>query len=198
MTTVAVRVSDCRRIDPSLRRARVVLVLVIGPLFFVGSEFTAAGQSADRPVRSSVMALESSIGKINAADDDPVQSTEPLDLSFDDLKFDIAKGVDFQESMLTAAIKKLDGRKVRLRGFVRPGYKQSGIKNFVLVRDNQQCCFGPGAALYDCVMVKMADDAALEFTVRPICVVGTLQLKNYVGKDGKTWAIFRMNDTRQE
>jgi hypothetical protein len=130
--------------------------------------------------------------------DAPVDLTEILDLSFDNLKFDIEKGADFKESMLTDELKKLDGRQIRIRGFIRPGFKQSGIKAFVLVRDNQECCFGPGAALYDCVMVKMAEDQSVEFTVRPITVVGTMQLKKYIGKDKKVWAIFRLNETRQE
>lgn len=125
-------------------------------------------------------------------------TAEPIDTSFDDLKFDIEKGAAYKPSMLTDEIKKLDGKTIRLRGFVRPGFKQNGIKQFVLVRDNQECCFGPGAALYDCVMVKMADDQSIDFTVRPISVVGTLYLKEFVGKDKKVWAIFRMKDAKQD
>lgn len=123
---------------------------------------------------------------------------QPIDISFDDLKFDIEKGATYKPSMLTAAIKNLDGKQIRLRGYVKPGFKQSGIMNFVLVRDNQECCFGPGAALYDCVMVKMAEGQAIDFTVRPISLVGTLYLKEFIGKDKKVWAIYRMKDARQE
>jgi hypothetical protein len=125
-------------------------------------------------------------------------SGDPIDLSFDNLKFDLAKGAEFKPELLTDEIKKLDGKQIRLRGYVRPGFKQSGIKNFVLVRDNQECCFGPGAALYDCVMVKMAEDQAIDFTVRPITIVGKFQIKEYIGKDKKTWAIYRMTESRQE
>jgi hypothetical protein len=128
----------------------------------------------------------------------PTRPGEPIDLTFDDLKFDIEKGADYKPSMLTDSIKQLDGQTVRLRGFVRPSFKQTGIKNFILVRDNQECCFGPGAALYDCVMVKMADDLSIDFTVRPVSMVGTLYLKEFIGKDKKVWAIFRMKDARQE
>ncbi len=125
-------------------------------------------------------------------------AAEPIDLSFDDLKFEIEKGAAYKPSMLTDEIRKLDGKKIRLRGFVRPGFKQNGIKQFVFVRDNQECCFGPGAALYDCVMVKMADEQSIDFTVRPISLVGTLYVKEFIGKDKKVWAIFRMKDAAQE
>lgn len=171
--------------------------VVLGLVSFCGLVSTRACQSSEP--ETSDAARETAIRE--PVRDEPEAGEDPnqiLDLSFDDLKFDIEKGGEFKESMLTAELKKLDGRQVRIRGFMRPGFKQSGIKAFVLVRDNQECCFGPGAALYDCVMIKMAEGQAIDFTVRPISVVGKMQLKKYIGKDGKVWAIFRMSETRQE
>lgn len=170
---------------------------VVGCCLLAPSPCAWARQSVE-PAEGDGVAVTRTADEASPTRDDPATPAEPREVNFDDLKFDIAIGAEFKETMLTEAIKKLDGAKVRIRGFVRPGFKQSGIKNFVLVRDNQECCFGPGAALYDCVMVKMAADQSIDFTVRPICVVGTLQIKKYVGKDGKVWAIYRLNDTRQE
>ena len=198
MTISAVCLAECRCLAGRPRGARAVLFLVTVLWCFAAIESSSARQSSDPTSGTSVATSEPSVPPVKTGGNNPDKAGEPLELTFDNLKFDIEKGADFQESMLTEAIKKLDGQQVRLRGFVRPGFKQSGIKNFILVRDNQQCCFGPGAALYDCVMVKMSDGLAIDFTVRPICVVGTLQVKKYVGKDGKVWAIFRLNDTRQE
>ncbi len=48
----------------------------------------------------------------------------------------------------------MNKKNVRVRGFILPSFQQSGITQFVLVRDNQECCFGPGAALHDCVVVR--------------------------------------------
>ena len=42
----------------------------------------------------------------------------------------------------------------------------------VLVRDNLECCFGPGAALYDCVMVRMNPGKTTNFSIRPVTVEG--------------------------
>ncbi len=198
MITSVVCLVLCRRFDRRPAGLRAGLSLIALLWCFTPTGLNAARQSPDPPAETSVAINGSEVVKSNPRLDEPLKPGEPRELSFDDLKFDIEKGAEFKESMLTEGLKKLDGQKVRLRGFVRPGFKQSGIKNFVLVRDNQECCFGPGAALYDCVMVKMSEDQAIEFTVRPITVVGTMQLKKYIGKDKKVWAIFRLNDTRLE
>jgi len=79
----------------------------------------------------------------------------PYDKTFDDLRFDIKPGGKFQRSMLTKEIEALNGQRIRIRGYILPTPQKNGIKEFVLVRDNQECCFGPGAALYDCILVEM-------------------------------------------
>lgn len=115
-------------------------------------------------------------------------------LTFDDLKFGIEVGEAFQREMLTENLLRLDGLKIRIRGYIKPSFKQSGLEKFVFVRDNQECCFGPGAALYDCILVEMAKNRATDFSVRPVAVVGRFYLQEYTGPDGNVWAIFRMRD----
>lgn len=121
-------------------------------------------------------------------------SSEVLDLTFDDIKFDMEVGEEFQKSMLTPEIKDLNKREIRIRGFIKPSFKQTGLTKFVLVRDNQTCCFGPTAALYDCVLVELASGKETEFTIRPIAIRGTFYFKSYKGPDGNIWAIYRMKD----
>ncbi len=69
------------------------------------------------------------------------------EITFDTIKFDIEPGDPFTPDMLPEEIEKLFGKRVRIRGYIYPPFQQSGIKQFVLVRDNMECCFGPGAAL---------------------------------------------------
>jgi hypothetical protein len=114
------------------------------------------------------------------------------DITFDDIKFEMEKGGKFTRSMLTPAIEALDGQSVRLRGFILPSFQQTGIKQFVLVRDNMECCFGPGAALYDCVYVEMAPGKSADFTIYPVAVEGVFHVKEWVGPDGKHLAIYSM------
>ena len=123
------------------------------------------------------------------------------EITFDDLKFDIEKDAPFQREMLTKKIEQLHGRKVKLRGYILPStlFKETDIKQFVLVRDNQECCFGPGAALYDCVMVEMVDGNTADFVTRPVTVKGTFKIHEYPypggkGPNGSThFAVFRID-----
>jgi hypothetical protein len=123
---------------------------------------------------------------------------EPKELTFDDLVFEMEKGGQFERSMLTEKITQMNGERIRIRGFIRPAFKETGISKFVFVRDNQECCFGPGAALYDCILVELAGDKTTDYTVRPITVLGTLYLKEFKGPDGNIWAIYRMKNASVE
>ena len=123
-----------------------------------------------------------------------LQAQDVKDLTFDDVKFEMEADDTFRDEMLTDAIRELHGQRIRIRGYIRPGVKNSDIQKFVFVRDNQECCFGPGAMLYDAMLVKMESGGALDFTVRPITIEGTFVIKSFEGPDGKIWAIYRMMD----
>lgn len=124
------------------------------------------------------------------------------DINFDDLKFDIEKDEAFSDEKLNEDVEELDGRNVKLRGYILPAtiFNTKNIDRFVLVRDNQECCFGPGAALYDCVIVEMQGDRKAEFSVLPVTVEGKFEIdtKSYkyppgAGPRGAThMAIFRI------
>jgi hypothetical protein len=115
------------------------------------------------------------------------------DLVFDDVKFEMKKGEPFQRTMLSEKIERLDGERIRIRGYILPSFQQSGITQFVLVRDNLQCCFGPGAALYDCILVEMVQGKSTSYTVRPVAVEGVFQIKPLIGPDGKHLAVYHLD-----
>ncbi|MEQ1906034.1 MAG: hypothetical protein ABL888_17740, partial [Pirellulaceae bacterium] len=115
-------------------RKFVSLLAVITAL----SLFGQVGLTQDR--------LATTSAKIKSAQEDAKPSV--IDVNFDDIKFEMKVGSKFQEEMLTDKIRGYDGKTLRIRGFIRPSFSQSGLKKFVFVRDNQECCFGPGAALY--------------------------------------------------
>ncbi len=117
---------------------------------------------------------------------------KPKDITFDDIKFDMEKGAPFTRSMLPEKVEKLAEQPIRIRGYILPSFQQKGIKQFVLVRDNMECCFGPGAALYDCILVEMAPGKSASFTVRPVSVEGKFEVSEFLGPDGKHLAIYRL------
>jgi|688.fasta_scaffold00925_18 hypothetical protein len=120
--------------------------------------------------------------------------------TFDDLKFEIERGGAFQEEMLTDAIRSLNKKTMRIRGYILPTsvFQQKGIKQFVLVRDNQECCFGPGAMIYDCIIVEMQEGRTADFATRPVTVQGRFEIdpNSYrYSPDGDHYAIFRIKAT---
>jgi hypothetical protein len=117
---------------------------------------------------------------------------KPYDKTFDDLRFNMTVGEHFERPMLTKGIEEMDGHKIRIRGYILPTPQKHGIKEFVLVRDNQECCFGPGAALYDCILVQMKQGNSADFTIRPIAVDGTFNV-HVTELGGKQLAVYQMD-----
>jgi hypothetical protein len=117
----------------------------------------------------------------------------PFDKTFDDIKFTMEVGEAFQRKMLTPAIEAMIGQRIRIRGYILPTAQQRGFKQFVLVRDNQECCFGPGAALVDCIFVEMQPGKTAEFSIRPVAVLGTFAIQEIIGPDGKHLAIYHLD-----
>lgn len=83
-------------------------------------------------------------------------------------------------------IAKLEGQKVFIKGYMRPGTHYSdagsavgnGIRTFLLVRDNNQCCFGDISTVkyYDQVAVAMATKERLSYNPRLFRMGGTLRV----------------------
>lgn len=123
----------------------------------------------------------------------PPRPGEPRELTFDDIKFDMEKGAAFTRDLLPKRVTSLEEERIRIRGYILPSFQQTGLTQFVLVRDNMECCFGPGAALYDCIVVRMRPGKSTNFSIRPVAVAGTFRLQELRGPDGKHLAIYAMD-----
>lgn len=121
----------------------------------------------------------------------PAAQLPIVNKTFDDLNFDIEPDEPFEREMLTAEIEALGGRRIRIRGYIYPTMQRDGIKQFILVRDNQECCFGPGAALYDCIRVEMVPGATARFSTKPVAVEGEFLIDPFEFA-GVTRAVFLM------
>lgn len=128
-----------------------------------------------------------------AARGDDKKPKRPKNITFDDIKFEMKKGAPFKRKMLTKKIEELNKKPIKIRGYILPSFQQNGIKQFVLVRDNMECCFGPGAALYDCILVEMIAGKSTSFTVRPVSVTGKFTVSEFKDPDGKHLAIYRLD-----
>lgn len=117
------------------------------------------------------------------------------DISFDDVKLELEKNEDYGRDVLTDRVLELEGKRVVIRGYMLPSFQRSGIEKFVLVRDNQECCFGPGAKLYDSMIVMMAEGESVEYSTRPIALEGTFRVKA-MKLGGTLAAIYQLKDAR--
>ena len=117
----------------------------------------------------------------------------PRDISFDDIKLDLKKGDPFSRDLLPTRVTALETTPIRIRGYILPSFQQTGLTQFVLVRDNMECCFGPGALLHDCVVVRMKPGKTASFSIRPVAVTGTFRVEELRGPDGRHLAIYALD-----
>jgi len=117
----------------------------------------------------------------------------PREITFDDIKLEMQKGDPFTRDLLPKRVTVLERQPVRIRGYILPSFQQAGLTQFVLVRDNQECCFGPGAALHDCIVVRMRPGRTANFSIRPVAVAGTFRVDELRGPDGRHLAIYALD-----
>lgn len=151
--------------------------------------FAAASAQAEEPAAETAKPISSTAKALKTGGE----------ISFDDIKLDIDKDGKFEKKLLTDQVKTLDGKSIAIKGYLLPTsvFQQKGIKQFVLVRDNKECCFGPGAAIHDCIVIDMVDGATADFTTRPIEVHGKFEVDTdtYRYPDGQYFAIYHMKAT---
>ncbi len=89
-------------------------------------------------------------------------------------------------------LKELDGKRIRVRGFMFPPFQDTDIRGFVLARDNQICCFGRTAKEYDLVEIFMRKGVSTHYIQnRPFDVVGVFRIKSEIEKYS---AMYEMED----
>ncbi len=74
-------------------------------------------------------------------------------------------------------LKELDGKTIRIRGFMYPTFVATGLTEFVLARDNGICCFVRQPKVYDIIGVVMADGETTDYIAnRPFDVEGIFRI----------------------
>ena len=71
----------------------------------------------------------------------------------------------------------LEGRDVLLKGYIYPGKQQHGLVQFLLVRDQGDCCFGGNPKITDRVLVQLAEPTGIDFTPRLTKVAGRFRVQ---------------------
>jgi len=70
----------------------------------------------------------------------------------------------------------LNGKKILIKGYVFPGQRQSGITQFLLVRDQGDCCFGGNPKVTDRILVQLKDPKGFDFSGKLFKVAGEFHI----------------------
>ena len=121
-----------------------------------------------------------------------------LRVTFDDL--DLLKVMNAEPVPVDVAeqmpqwLKDLDGKRIRIRGFMYPPPLEEGLRGFVLARDNQICCFGRDPKRYDLIDVFMRDGVTTKYIQnRSFDVVGMFRIQPEEA-GGKLYQLYVLED----
>lgn len=113
-------------------------------------------------------------------------------ISYDDLDLPMEPDTLFQDWMLTQRVRDLDGKRVRITGFMLPTYQSRQIRQFILLRE-KECPYGPGGQAHHVIAVTL-QQASARYTDSAITVEGILFVRPFTGDNDKTWAVYALDD----
>jgi hypothetical protein len=83
------------------------------------------------------------------------------------------------------SVKALNGKRLFLKGYMRPGSQDRNIDNFLLVRDNGACCFGSSLpAAWDMVHVKLKEPLLVDYHTGVFKMAGTFRVTDETAPGG--------------
>lgn len=95
---------------------------------------------------------------------------------YDRISFRMLKDDDDTPLPFSEQAEALDGQKVFLKGFVRPGNKRKNLKDFILVGDFGSCCFGGSPKITDVVAISIQGDERINYSFRVRKIAGVFRL----------------------
>lgn len=141
-------------------------------------------------------------GGSEPASDEPVRDPEfrregpeeALRVSFDDIDMlRILKVEKVPADVMTRLpdwLRKLNGQKVRIRGFMYPAFEDTGLRGFTFVRD-ENCFYGQNANVFHFAEVTMRKGKTADYiNGRPFDVVGVFRL----GEEAERGQLYALDD----
>jgi|SRR4051812_26964733 hypothetical protein len=118
---------------------------------------------------------------------------------YERISFGTMKPDELQERsglVVPPEVQALEGKQVFIKGFIRPDSitVPHGIDRFLLVRDNNQCCFGDLTKIkyYDQILVSMVGNHRLDYTQGVVRIGGTLHVEPQYAEPGAPKPVFSL------
>lgn len=90
-----------------------------------------------------------------------------------------------------------DKKNVFLKGYMYPTRQTKGLKSYILVKDNGDCCFGGQPDVKDMILVEMQGDKSVDFYAGLVSVSGEFQAEAPT-KAGDLRPIYQLKGTHFE
>ena len=118
---------------------------------------------------------------------------------YERISFESLKPTELQErggKAVPPEILALEGKRVFIKGFIRPGSApvRTGIDRFLLVRDNNQCCFGDLSKVnyFDQMAVQITSSHRVEDTLNILRMGGILEINEQNLALGQGYPVFSL------
>jgi hypothetical protein len=102
---------------------------------------------------------------------------------YDRISFETLKPNELEERggvLIPPEVQAMAGKHIFIKGYIRPGSApvRTGIDRFLLVRDNNQCCFGDLSKVkyFDQMAVQITNSQRVEDTLQVLRMGGTLEI----------------------
>ncbi|QDT32710.1 hypothetical protein [Thalassoglobus polymorphus] len=82
------------------------------------------------------------------------------------------------QSSLHPDVLDMEGKDIFLKGYIYQTGKMKGLGSFILVKDNQDCCFGASPALTDRVGVVMAPGKEIDYKAGKVAIAGKFRIND--------------------
>ncbi|MFN9373565.1 MAG: hypothetical protein ACK6D3_16920 [Planctomycetaceae bacterium] len=132
----------------------------------------------------------------------PEGAEQALRITYDDL--DLLKWLQMDPvtpdcvEKMPEWLRGLNGKKVRLRGFMKPHEISTGFRRFIFVKDTGLCCFGPAGKIYDLIQVTLLKGTTTDYIeLTPFDVIGTFRIEVAALDDTQeVYELFHIDDAR--
>ncbi|MCA9051242.1 MAG: hypothetical protein KDA89_21040 [Planctomycetaceae bacterium] len=111
----------------------------------------------------------------------PESAGKAIRLSYDDI--DLLKILNMEPVPPDAPkhfpgwLNELDGKRIRIRGFMYPTFEATGLEAFTMARDNGICCFVRQPKIYDIIAIRLAKGETTDYIEgKPFDVEGTFRI----------------------
>lgn len=99
------------------------------------------------------------------------------------------------EPQIAPAVAELDNKPIFIKGYMYPTRQETGLSEFVLVKDTGQCCFGGNPKITDMIVVKFKDGKTVNHKPQTlVAVAGTFHAESVV-QSGELTAVYSIDGT---